>query len=110
MQSSLEQYLGALTEVAPETVMDASFEVHLREGGKTRPIESFSRGWRDMVEFCTRLSLSDALYRETEKPFLLLDDPFVNLDDDRMTAARALLDRLSEQYQILYLVCNTDRV
>ncbi len=111
MQASLARHLEALTELAPDgAVMDASFDVRLREGGKTHTMESFSRGWRDTVEFCTRLSLTEALYAEGERPFLLLDDPFVNLDDTRMDAAKALLARLADDYQILYLVCHTDRV
>ena len=61
------------------------------------------------MQFCTRLSLADALYKEGEKPFLLLDDPFVNLDDRRMEAARRLLDTLATQYQIVYMVCHADR-
>ena len=73
-------------------------------------MESFSRGWRDAVEFCTRLSLTDALYKDSEKPFLLLDDPFVNLDDERLPAARALLESLAADYQILYFVCHKDRI
>jgi len=112
MQISFGELLSDLIGgEAPEAVMNASFEVGLRpDGGQTRSMESFSRGWRDAVELCVRLSLTDALYREGEKPFLLLDDPLVNLDDDRLTAARALLDRLAERYQILYLVCHRDRI
>lgn len=111
MQSSFRHFLSVLcAEEAPEAVMDTSFAVRLREGGQTRSMESFSRGWRDAVEFCVRLSLTDALYTEGEKPFLLLDDPFVNLDDQRLDAARRLLESLSKQYQILYLVCHKDRI
>ncbi len=111
MQTSFREFLALLNEGdAPEAVMDTSFEVRLREGGKTRSMESFSRGWRDVVEFCTRLSLTDALYTEGEKPFLLLDDPFVNLDDKRLAAARQMLARIAEKYQILYTVCHRDRV
>ena len=40
--------------------------------------------------FCLRLALVDVMYRE-EKPFLVLDDPFVNLDDEKMPGARLLL-------------------
>lgn len=112
MQESFGKLLSELIGgEAPEAVMNASFEVALRpDGGQTRSMESFSRGWRDAVELCVRLSLTEALYKEGEVPFLLLDDPFVNLDDDRLTAARALLDRLAERYQILYLVCHRDRI
>ena len=109
MQESFNRNLGALSEITPEILLDASLDAHLREGGKTHPVESFSRGWRDLIEFCTRLALTEALYKDGEAPFLLLDDPFVNLDDDRLAAARALLTHLSKSYQILYLVCHTDR-
>lgn len=110
MQKSFARFLAALTsDEAPESVMDANFNVKLREDGKTREIESFSRGWRDAVQFCTRLSLADALYDEGEKPFLLLDDPFVNLDDRRLAAARRMLDLLAGDYQIVYMVCHADR-
>ena len=111
MQESFAKFLSRLTKnTAPEAVMDASFDVRLRESGQTRSMESFSRGWRDAVEFCTRLSLTDALYKDGEKPFLLLDDPFVNLDDDRLPAARELLESLANDYQILYFVCHKDRI
>lgn len=50
----------------------------------------------------------DALF-EHEKPPLILDDPFVNLDDHHMNYALELLKILAEQYQIVYLVCNTNR-
>ena len=111
MQESFRRYLSILCETeAPEAVMDKSFEVRLREGGQTRSMESFSRGWRDAVELCVRLSLTDALYAEGEAPFLLLDDPLVNLDDKRLDAARRLIERVSEKYQIVYMVCHRDRI
>jgi uncharacterized protein YhaN len=112
MQESFRRFFTQLTGAdAPESLMDTSFEVRLREAGQTRTMESFSRGWRDAVRFCVRLSLAEALFAESdEKPFLLLDDPFVNLDDERMTASRALLESLADRYQILYLVCHKERV
>ncbi len=110
MQESFSAYLSRLTgEEMREALMDPSFEVRLREGGQTRVIESFSRGWRDAVQFCVRLSLTDALFAQEERPFLLLDDPFVNLDDERLQEARALLYKLASDRQILYLVCHKDR-
>ena len=111
MQESFDGFLAELTaDEAPEATMDTSFEIRMREAGQTRTMESFSRGWRDAVELCVRLSLTDALYAEGERPFLLLDDPLVNLDDERLAAARALLDKLSQKYQILYFVCHKDRI
>lgn len=110
MQESFRKFMVCLLgKDAPESAMDTSFEVRLRENGKTHSMESFSKGWRDTVRFCIRLALSDALYAEGEKPFLLLDDPFVNLDEERLSAARKLLSALSSDYQILYMICHADR-
>lgn len=110
MQESFRKFMTYLLgENAPESSLDTSFEVRLREKGQSRTMESFSRGWRDTVRFCLRLALSDALYADGEKPFLLLDDPFVNLDEQRLAAARKLLSALSNDYQILYMMCHADR-
>ncbi len=110
MQTSFSSLLQTLMDGnAPESVMDTSFKVKLREGGKTQHPESLSRGWRDAVELCVRLSLAEALYADGEVPPIILDDPFVNLDARRLTAAKRLLTVLSEKYQILYLVCHAER-
>lgn len=111
MQESFTSLLEQLSEQEHlEAVLDASLEIRTRQSGKSRPEESLSRGWRDLVLFCRRLSLTEALYTEGERPILLLDDPFVNFDDRRMEAAKKLLQRLSERYQIFYFVCHSDRI
>jgi uncharacterized protein YhaN len=110
MQTSFSALLNTLMDdSAPESVMDTSFKVKLRQSGKTQHPESLSQGWRDAVEFCVRLSLTEALYAEGETPPIILDDPFVNLDERRLTAAKRLLVALSEKYQILYLICHAER-
>ncbi len=110
MQTSFSRLLEELiADTPPESVMDPSFEVKLRSGGKTQSMESFSRGWRDAVQLCVRLSLTEALYHAGEAPFLILDDPFVNLDDRRLDAAKQLLVSLSKRYQIIYMVCHAER-
>lgn len=111
MQESFDAFLGQLSEQEHlEAVVDASLDIRTRQSGKSRPSESLSRGWRDLVSFCLRLSLTEALYREGERPILLLDDPFVNFDDRRMEAAKQLLQKLSERYQIFYFVCHSERI
>ena len=52
--------------------------------------------------------LIDALFTK-EKPFLILDDPFVNLDDEHTGRALKLLEEITRQYQVIYLVCNSGR-
>ena len=54
------------------------------------------------------MAMIDIMYRN-EKPFLLFDDPFVNLDDQKLIGARDFLTRIAENYQIIYLTCQNAR-
>ncbi|MGM9636544.1 MAG: hypothetical protein ACI3YK_01000 [Eubacteriales bacterium] len=89
--------------------MDGTLTVLSEEAGKQRPAASLSRGRQDLVSLCARLALSDAMF-EGKADFLILDDPFVNLDDGRMKTTLALLEKLAEDRQILYLTCSESRV
>ena len=53
--------------------------------------------------------MTEVLSAEGEKPFLLLDDPFVNFDAPHLEAALAYLRELGKEMQILYLVCHGSR-
>lgn len=89
-------------------MVDKNLHVHIDEKGAARDVVSFSSGIIDCIVLCMRLSLVDALFAE-EKPFLILDDPFVNLDDVHMKCALEMLDKIAQDHQIVYLVCNTSR-
>ena len=45
-----------------------------------------------------------------ERPVLIMDDPFVNLDDRNMVGAVRLMSLLEEKYQIIYFTCSQNRV
>ena len=110
MQRHFTHYCALLGGAdAPAAQLDTALSVTVREGGRSQKLESYSRGSRDMLLFCARLALTRAMFPAGEAPFLLLDDPFVNLDEEHLSAARALLDRLAEELQILYFVCHVGR-
>ena len=90
-------------------MVDKDLRPHIDVRGAAREVESFSAGLADSILLCMRLALVDALFGE-ETPFLILDDPFVNLDDEHTRRALAMLQEMAETHQILYLVCNTGRV
>lgn len=99
--SLLEQELG-------HVMVDKDLKLYIDEQGAAREVGSFSAGMVDSILLCMRLSLVDALFTK-EKPFLILDDPFVNLDDDHTKRALEILEKISQNHQILYLVCNRSR-
>ncbi len=114
MQRSFRQYYATLTGISAEEAEALTLDEHLQPqleiGGVRREEGYFSRGTGDLIHLCIRLALIDALYADgAERPPLILDDPFVNLDRARLDAARALLDRAAETYQIFYTVCHESR-
>ena len=88
--------------------LDADLNIRVREAGSSRDVGYLSEGYQDLIGLCRRMAMIDIMYRN-EKPFLLFDDPFVNLDDQKLTCARDFLTRIAENYQIIYLTCQNAR-
>ena len=91
-----------------DAILDKDLRLHIDEKGAAREQGSFSAGTVDGIALCMRLSLIEAL-SDREKPFLILDDPFVNFDDTRLHRALEMLHQLAKEQQILYLCCNSSR-
>ena len=89
-------------------VIDTDLKVSVDEGGMLHESEFLSAGYKDIVNFCSRMALVDALFTE-EKPPVILDDPFVNLDDDKIPRALKLVKDMSKEKQILYYACHKSR-
>ncbi len=70
------------------------------KGGAWQPAEHFSRGTLDLVYFAVRLALTRHLARGKSLP-LLLDDPLVNLDRQRLGEVLKLLERISAEHQVI---------
>ena len=88
--------------------LDAELNIRVREAGSLHDTELLSEGYRDLVGLCRRMAMIDAMY-EREKPFLIFDDPFVNLDEEHLKSAKEFLKQVSADYQIIYCTCHKDR-
>lgn len=105
-----KKYYELLEGEAPEKYsFDANAELIIDDMGDRRQLGNYSAGSRDKVSICYRMGLVEAMFTD-EKPFLIMDDPFVNLDEGRLERAKEMLHRLSEQYQIIYLTCHQSRM
>ena len=110
MKERFAYYMSLLSgKDAPVFTMDGQFRVKIREGGAARNTEAFSVGVRDLISLCERLSLLDAMF-EGERPPLVLDDPFTNLDEQTTARALSLVREVAERYQVLYLTCHPSRM
>ena len=109
IQTHFGYYLSKLEGMPCEKfLIDTDLQVQLERLGQTRDLAYFSAGQTDLVMLCMRLALVDALFKEQET-FVILDDPFVNLDDAHTAQALELLRILSNHRQILYLTCHSSR-
>lgn len=110
MRRGFSKYAAILGgQAGNEIHLDVQLNAQMEVDGALKENEYFSAGNRDLIGICIRLALIDALFTE-EKPFLILDDPFVNLDDYRVENARKLLAEIAKEYQVVYLVCHSSRV
>jgi DNA repair exonuclease SbcCD ATPase subunit len=89
-------------------MIDANISFRKKELGQMREVKWMSAGYQDLIGVCMRLALVDAMYQE-EKPFLILDDPFVNLDEEKTKAGMKLLSYVAGEYQTIYFTCHSSR-
>ena len=99
------QLLQEITQNEFAVVVDRNFTLSIREKGQTKPISEFSRGIREITLLCFRVALSELLY-DGAIPFVIIDDAFVNFDEDNFTRATTLLKQLSAHAQVIYFTCH----
>lgn len=109
IESHFSRHLASLSQKDEKFAFNTDLALSVERMGERRDIEVLSRGEQDLLAFCARLALIDAIY-EKEIPFLLLDDPFVNLDDRNYKNALDLLASIGTRFQILYTVCSAVRL
>lgn len=103
------KYYEMITGTSAESFhVDAHTKVTVDELGKQRETNLLSSGYRDLIGICLRIALVDAMYQE-EAPVLIMDDPFTNLDDHKISEGRVFLDELAEKYQVIYFTCSQSR-
>ena len=88
--------------------IDANTAVTVDELGKQRDTNTLSSGYRALIGICLRIALVDAMYQDEEPP-LIMDDPFTDLDDKKVSAGMGFVEKLAEKYQIIYFTCSTSR-
>lgn len=115
VQQGFREYARLLGEeafggngAAGEVDTDINLQIQVSVHGKGKELGYFSTGTRDLLGLCMRFALVDAMFDE-ERPFMVLDDPFVNFDEKKLSRALEFLKRASEKYQILYFVCHRSR-
>lgn len=84
-----------------------NYRISLKEQTEwERELGYFSNGTLDQVYFALRLGIIDLAYDSGRKLPLILDDTFVQYDDERLTAVLDYLLAYAEQHQVLLFTCH----
>lgn len=94
--------------VGEKVVMDKDYKISFDIQGKLRRYEHLSSGNLAVCALCFRLALLDNMFKD-EMPFIILDDPFVMLDKSHFDKVKQLIEKLSENKQIIYFCCHPSR-
>lgn len=108
LQDSLNKYLSFIDEGANNAKIDIDLHMTIEEKTGHVQTEYYSKGYQNLFEICKRFALTDVLFTG-EKPFIILDDPFYNLDDNKLKNSLELIKKLSKEYQIIYFICHESR-
>ena len=88
--------------------IDTDLNIAIENMGEQKNTKFYSLGNRDLIELCMRLALAETLF-DGENPPIILDDTFSNLDDEKTQKSLDLLRQISNEFQVLYLVCHSSR-
>lgn len=110
VMSGFRKYYGLMAGQNGEAIhMDANTRLHIMEQNQPRELIYQSPGKQDLIGICMRMALVEAMYQK-EKPFLVMDDPFVNLDEKRTEGGQRFLQEISKEYQVIYFTCHESRI
>ena len=109
VKSSFVYYGGLLEKTLGEKVVfGKDFKIRFERNGEERSDAHLSAGQKSLCALCLRLALIDNMYKG-EKPFIIMDDPFVHLDAEHLSRAKALINELAANKQIIYFCCHESR-
>lgn len=110
VENQFKKYSQNLENVLGEEIeMDPNFNVSFLRDGKRSGAEYLSSGEMTLCALSYRLAITDNIFEGKEKPFLILDDIFADLDETHMDMARKFVENLSQNEQIVYFTCHPSR-
>ena len=107
VKEDFQKLVNILDQNENEYKIDAKLDLTVSKEGLYRDIRYMSTGIKDMLGITLRIAFANQMYKE-EKPMLIFDDPFVNLDDEKQSKAKTLMEEIAKDYQIIYMTCHSD--
>ena len=98
-----------LQKLGVRPFISGEFTLQFEKNGVLHHEQFLSAGQRAITSLCYRLALIENMYK-TDLPFIILDDPFVNLDEENLKIVKGVLGDLCKTFQIIYLSCHASRM
>lgn len=102
----LKEFLQSFDMRGREYVIDTNFEIKESAESGLKAFEHSSQGYQDILSLAMRFLLIKMVFKG-ERPFVVLDDSFVNLDGQNFEKAQKIVNEFARDYQILYICCNS---
>ncbi len=90
-----------------EVKVAENYSISIKECTESvRDLNFFSNGTLDQVYFALRLGIIALAYSQERKLPLILDDTFIQYDDERLATVLTYLLKYAEQHQVLLFTCH----
>ncbi len=107
LESSIADYFSKLTSNRYQNIrLDGSAPVEVI-GQHSLETDLLSQGTAGSLALATRLAMAE-LYLDEMDGFLILDDPFTDMDPGRRKAAHLCLGKFSENHQVILFTCHPE--
>jgi len=115
VSDSLEQLSQRITEIFSsiscsdsQLEFDDTLPSYITRGHITLSPDRLSQGARGALAIAIRLALAES-YLQSSSGFVMLDDPFVHMDTDRLGQAISILRSFSEKHPVIFFTCHENQ-
>ncbi len=81
---------------------------HITRGLVTLSPDRLSQGARGALAIAIRIALAES-YLQSSNGFVMLDDPFVHMDTDRLGQAISVVKSFSEKHPVIFFTCHENQ-
>ena len=106
---SFAHYLGVISggKVSSEFPKADKLNMNIYSGNRHLDYGKLSEGTRDTVSLAFRLAVLDHLFPQGGG-VVVFDDPFTDMDADRMAQSCELIKECAKRHQVIFLTCRED--
>lgn len=108
VKKTFDKYLSMMLDSTDDFVLNVNNELAIKNASGIKDVKMLSKAFRDVIGLSLRLAFIECSFKK-EKPFIILDDCFVNVDDNTLAPCMNMLNTISKEYQIIYFTCSISR-